>query len=393
MSVRTFDLVVVGAGIAGAAVAQRAVELGLSTAVVEAGAAGRATTAGAGIISNYGLDDEELRPAWLDLVRSSTAEYAALMDRLGDGADQAARYGVVGEVVLATTEDERRELTRFERALDTLPLGADRPEVHRLTGRDLRSQWPGIREDLDGLFISSTGRVDGNALAGVLLERARAGGAVWFPGAARLEAAPDVRVHVGGDVLSAATVVVAAGVWSPRLFEPLGVRLTVTPDRGQIVHLAGEPPVQEAPVLKTFDGPYLLGFPGPWIVVGATHELGDRPTAEVRAGDQLAVLEQALSVAPGLASHTILETRVGFRPTSVDGLPLVGSVRDGVSVLTGLGSWGLTLGPMLGRRLVDGLAGVEDGRQLDIGFLSPDRPGSCPSSPPVAVLGSHTASD
>ena len=238
MSARTFDLVVVGAGIAGASVAQRAVELGLSTAIVEGGEAGRATTAGAGIISNYGLDDGEFRPGWIDLVRSSTAEYAALMARLGDGAERRARYGVVGEVVLATTDDERRELDRFRRDLDALPLGADRPEVHRLAGRDLRAQWPAIRADLDGLFISSTARVDGNALADLLLERARAGGAAWFPGTARMEAGRQVRVHVGDDVLSGGTVVVAAGVWSPRLLEPLGVRLTVTPDRVQILHLA-----------------------------------------------------------------------------------------------------------------------------------------------------------
>lgn len=372
---RAFDLVVVGAGIAGASVAQRAVELGLATAIVEAGAAGRATTAGAGIISNYGLDDEELRPAWLDLVRSSTAEYAALMARLGEGAEQRARYGVVGEVVLATTEQERRDLDRFQRDLDALPLGADRPSVHRLAGRDLTPHWAAIREDLDGLFISSTARVDGNALAALLLERARAGGAAWFSGAARIEeVAGGARVRVADDVLTARTVVVAAGVWSPGLLAPLGVRLTVTPDRGQIVHLAGTPSVEGAPVLKTFEGPYILGFPGPRIVAGATHELGGDPDPHVRAGDQLDVLERAFSVAPGLRSRAILETRVGFRPTSVDGLPLVGPVAEGVSVLTGLGSWGLTLGPLLGRRLADDLAGLDDGPQLDIGFLSPARP-------------------
>jgi D-amino-acid dehydrogenase len=184
-----------------------------------------------------------------------------------------------------------------------------------------------------------------------------------------------VRVLVGDDVLSAGTVVVAAGVWSPPLLEPLGVRISVMPDRGQILHLAGEPEVQDAPVLKTFEGPYVLGFPGPRIVLGATHELGTSPSPEVRAGDQLTVLEQAFSVAPGLASHAVLETRVGFRPTSLDGLPLVGPVADGVSLLTGLGSWGLTLGPLLGRRLVDDLHGVDDGQGLDIGFLAPTRQG------------------
>lgn len=372
MSTGRFDLVVIGAGIAGAAVVQRAGELGLSAAIVDAGMAGRATTAGAGIISNYGLDEGELDPEWLALVRSSTAEYAALLDRLGEDADRRSRYGVVGEVVLATTDDERRGLDRFERELAALPDAPDRPEVHRVDGRDLRRQWPSIREDLDGLFLSTTARVDGNRLAEVLLQRAERQGTVVHFGAARL--VPGGRVEVGGEVLSAGAVVVAAGVWTPAVLEPLGVRLTVVPDRGQIVHLAGEPAVERAPVLKTFAGPYVLGFPGPRVVVGATHEQGPSPTPDVRAGDQHEILEHAFSVAPGLRSARILETRVGFRPASLDGLPLVGAVHDRVSVLTGLGAWGLTLGPLLARRLVDDLVGARDTRGLDIGFLTPGRP-------------------
>ncbi|HET6825610.1 MAG TPA: FAD-dependent oxidoreductase [Amnibacterium sp.] len=370
MGTGRFDLVVIGAGIAGAAVVQRAAELGLSTAVVEAGRAGRATTAGAGIISNHGFGEGEGDPAWLALVRSSTADYAALMERLGEGADTRSRYGVVGEVVLATDDDERGELDRFERELRAMPDGP--PAVQRLDGRDLRRQWPSIREDLDGVFLSTTARVDGNRLAEVLLERARAQGTVVHAGTARL--LPGGGVEVGDEVLSAGAVVVAAGVWTPALLEPLGVRVAVVPDRGQIVHLTGEPAVEHAPVLKTFAGPYLLGFPGPRVVVGATHEQGPSPTPDVRAGDQHAILEHAFAVAPGLRAARILETRVGFRPTSLDGLPLVGAVHEGVSVLTGFGAWGLTLGPLLGRRLAEDLAGMPHTGDLDIAFLSPDRP-------------------
>lgn len=374
MSTRRFDLIAIGAGIAGAAVVQRAGELGLSTAIVDAGRAGRATTAGAGIISNYGLGEGELDPAWLALVRSSTAEYAALMGRLGEGADARSRYGVVGEVVLATTDDERRELDRFQRDLATIPDGPDRPTVHRLDGRDLRRQWPSIREDLDGLFLSTTARVDGNRLAETLLQQAKAQGTVVRSGTARL--VPGGRVEVGGEVLSAGAVVVAAGIWTPAVLEPLGVRLAVVPDRGQIVHLAGEPAVEHAPVLKTFAGPYLLGFPGPRVVVGATHEETPSPTPDIRAGDQHEILEHAFAVAPGLRGASILETRVGFRPASLDGLPLVGALHDRVSVLTGLGAWGLTLGPLLGRCLVDDLVGIGGTSGLDIGFLTPGRPGA-----------------
>jgi len=373
VSGQVFDLVVIGAGVAGASVGQRAAQLGLSTAIIDAGRPGRATTAGAGIISNYGLSEGELSPAWLSLVRSSTAEYGALMSRLGEGADRRSDYRVVGEVVLATTDEEGRELDRFQSALASLPHGPDRPEVRRLGGRELRSHWPSIRDDLDGLFISTTARVDGNLLADLLLERARAHGAVVLRGAAEFGDASGRRVHVNGEVVSAGRVVVAAGVWTPEVVKSLGVRMSVVADRGQIVHLSGEPQVEHAPVLKTFDGPYVLGFQGPRIVVGATHETTAAPSSDVRAGDQHEILERAFSVAPRLRSHSILETRVGFRPTSLDGLPLVGAVSENVSVLTGLGSWGLTLGPLLGRRLVDQLSGVEEREALDISFLSPQR--------------------
>ncbi|MCU1472018.1 FAD-binding oxidoreductase [Amnibacterium sp.] len=373
MSVRAFDVVVIGAGIAGAAVAYHAAARGLATAIIEAGRAGRATTAGAGIISNHGLRDDEFGREWLSLVRSSTAEYASLMAQLGEGAEQRSDYRVVGEVVLASTEDEQVELDRFQSASASPPIGTDKPDMHRLSGRDLRTDWPSIRDDLQGLFISTTARVDGNRLADLLVERAQAHGAVLLHGEARIEPGRHPTVRVGDDAFSAREVVVAAGIWTPRLVEPLGVRVVVVPDRGQIVHLSGGREAPAAPVLKSFGGPYVLGFSGPRIVVGATHETSEAPSADVRAGDQLEVLEQAFSVAPGLRAHTILETRVGFRPASVDGLPLVGRVDDRVSVLTGLGSWGLTLGPLLGRRLVDGMTGSDDPGGLDVSVFSPNR--------------------
>jgi len=52
-------------------------------------------------------------------------------------------------------------------------------------------------------------------------------------------------------------------------------------------------------------------------------------------------------VHPGLAGAAMLETRVGLRPLSADGLPVVGPVPGvvGAYVATGHGPSGLTLGP------------------------------------------------
>jgi D-amino-acid dehydrogenase len=63
-----------------------------------------------------------------------------------------------------------------------------------------------------------------------------------------------------------------------------------------------------------------------------------------------AALANALSVAPGLAAGTHLETRVGLRPASPDGRPLLGAIPGvaGLFVATGLGANGLTAGPYAG---------------------------------------------
>ena len=107
----------------------------------------------------------------------------------------------------------------------------------------------------------------------------------------------------------------------------------------------------------------------PWddsrVVVGATRETGSgfepRPTVQ---GVQK-VLEEAVRVAPGLAGAEIREIRVGLRPYTIDGAPVLGSVPgvDGVLLATGHGPSGLQLGPYSGKLVADlamGLAAKMD---------------------------------
>ena len=59
---------------------------------------------------------------------------------------------------------------------------------------------------------------------------------------------------------------------------------------------------------------YLLAFDESVVVAGATRESGSGFDYRVTAAGQMEVLTEALRVAPGLATATIIETRVGFRP-------------------------------------------------------------------------------
>ena len=90
-------------------------------------------------------------------------------------------------------------------------------------------------------------------------------------------------------------------------------------------------------------------------MVGATREPGTGFDLRVTVAGQRELVDQALSFAPGLAGATVVETRVGFRPVTADGLPLIGPVPgcDGAFVATGLGPQGLTIGPYVGGLIAD----------------------------------------
>ncbi len=158
-------------------------------------------------------------------------------------------------------------------------------------------------------------------------------------------------MRIDDEFVGADAVIAAAGAWSPRLLEPIGVRVRVTPQRGQIMHLR-LPGASTAnwPVVLPRTPHYLLTFDDSRIVVGATREDGVGFDHRVTAAGMAEVLGEALAVAPGLADATHVETRVGFRPVGPDILPLLGAVPQipGLVVANGLGASGLTIGPYAG---------------------------------------------
>ncbi|HEX6446897.1 MAG TPA: FAD-binding oxidoreductase, partial [Streptosporangiales bacterium] len=83
--------------------------------------------------------------------------------------------------------------------------------------------------------------------------------------------------------------------------------------------------------------------------------------------------DDALTVAPGLAGATVAEVRVGFRPVSTDGLPVLGRVErlPNLVVATGLGANGLSFGPPVGALAAELALGREP--DVDLTAYRPDR--------------------
>jgi len=353
-------VVVIGGGIAGASVALHLVEGGAHVVLVDDDRDGRATYAGAGIVGWPWRDAG--RPSF-ELRRRAAAMYPELAARIGAG------FEIVGEIFVASPG---RLLDEAEEAL----AGGAAGPARRLEPDAARELFPYLAPELGALHVTSTGRVHGDEIRDALRAAAVAAGAEVLAGRAELECERGAvrAVRVAGRRIAAADVVVAAGAWSDALVAPAGVHLAVAPQRGQILHLDVDQDTAAMVVVQPLDGDhYLLPFAGGRIIAGATRETGSGFDPRLTAGGVADVLRDALRVAPGLAGATLRELRVGLRPATPDGDPILGPVPGcaGLWASTGMGPQGLTLAPYCGRVVAEAILGRAP--ELDLAPFSAGR--------------------
>jgi len=341
-------VVVVGGGIAGAAAAFELAEGGAPVVLVDDGRAGCATHAGAGIVAWPWQD--ATRPSF-ELRRRACAFYPELAARIG------ARFEIVGEILVAPPGG------LLDEAEAALAGGAAGP-VRRLDPGEARELFPYLAPELAALHVPSTARVRGEEIRDALRDAAGAAGAEVVSGRAELERAGGTRwaVRIGGRRIGADAVLAAAGAWSDAFTAPVGGRLAVAPQRGQIIHFEVAEDTAAMCVVQPLDGEhYLLPFAGGRVVAGATRESGSGFDPRLTAAGVAEVLGEALRVAPGLAGASVGELRVGLRPATPDGDPILGPVPGcpGLWAITGMGPQGLTLAPYCGRLLADAILGRE----------------------------------
>jgi D-amino-acid dehydrogenase len=369
-------LVVVGGGVVAAAVAYHLTRWGVPVVVVAGDQAGTATDAGAGIVCPWTapLEDDCYR-----LCCEGARHYRDLLAMLADDGEAETGYAGVGTVWVAGQAGAPQEMAAL---LRSRRAGApDMGEVTALAPGGPARLFPPLAPGLDGLWIGGGARVDGRAIRDSMLRAAARRGARLVSGNATLDRAAGrvTGVTVGADRIGADAVVVAAGAWTAQVCAGVGMRLPVGPQRGQIVH-ARLPGADTAswPVVLASDDPYLVAFPAGRVVLGATREqAGFRHCATVAGVGGL--LAAAAGLAPGLREAELLETRIGFRPVTSDGRPLLGQLTRGLIVAAGHGPEGLTAGPWSGlavAQLAVGQPPVTDLAPFDPARFSPGR--TCP---------------
>lgn len=369
-----YDTVVVGGGLVGTSTAYHLARGGHDALLIDRGDVGRATDAGAGIVFPATSSRTE-SPAWFEFALESADYYPELASALDEYDHSYTRTGLLSVAVDSEeVADFERETARTERR--TAEYGRPRADrTAEVSPERARELYPPLADVERAIHYEDGARVDGRAFTAALREAGLDAGLTATEGnVTRIRTANgSVRgvTTAEGDAYDADDVVIAGGAWSAAFERDLGVDVPIDPQRGQILHLDVDPldasrPADEWPIVKAFRHQYQVPWPDGRIACGATRESGSGFAPYVTLDGLHETSAEALRVAPGLANARHLETRVGLRPLSADGLPILGPIPsvEGAYVAMGHGPTGLTLGPYSGKVVADVVRGEDPGTDL-----------------------------
>lgn len=355
----TYEAVVVGGGIVGSSTAYHLARADVETLLIDRSDDGRATDAGAGIISPA-TSSRTADDAWFAFASDAVAYYPTLNDQLEAAGVTETSYARQGALAVATHEDE------FELYDDALERIDDREldAVEEIDSAEAVERFPALERPKRAFHVPDAARVDGRTFTESILEAAQTHELETTNGEVTSLLVDDGRVSgaetAAGRRIGAKHVVISGGAWSPAFADELGVTIPVEPHRGQVAHLSVPAANTSSwPIVSGFRHHYLVPWPNGKIVLGATREPMAGFDPRLTAGGVADVLTEGLRVAPGLADATLEELRAGLRPVSVDRMPILGAVPEleGVYLATGHGATGLMLGPYSGKIITERVLG------------------------------------
>lgn len=314
MTSKAYDVVIIGAGIVGAACAAECAREGLSVAIIEAHIVGGGATA-AGMGHLVVMDDSEAQFA---LTRYSQQ----LWDDMSLPRD--VEYDACGTIWIAADDEEMAEVMRKANFYSARGV-----QVEVLDAQSLAEAEPNLRPGLiGGLRVPGDSVIYPPCAAQFLVTSS---GADLFLGVAVESVTADgVRLR-NGTTLSAGVIVNATGSWSPALTPGLEVRkrkghLVIT-DRypGFLRHQLVELGYLKSAHSLTAESvafniqPRTTGQ----LLIGSSRQFDvDEPYVDPSIVTRM--LDRAVEYLPGLRRLSSLRTWTGFRAATPDKLPLIG---------------------------------------------------------------------
>ncbi len=374
------DVVVVGAGVVGAACAYHLAVAGVRVRLVDR--AYPASGSSGACEGNVLAWDKELERE-LPLALRSADLWAHLAQTLPDDFE----YDRKGSVVVAETE---AELTASaERARVLAGLGV---EGEVLDADALRREEPYAAHDLPGgVLYPGDAQLEPRLATAALVRAAVAAGAQLsldtpIERIVREPSGRAIGVQTAKELITADAVVVAAGVWTKDLLEPCGLHVPVTPRKGQIVVLERSPVVFRR---KLSEAGYVAAVEGgddAALAIAMVVESTQSGTALLGSSRQHVGFDREIdiSVAGAIAARAArffpilndaraLRVYAGLRPLTPDHIPIIGSFAEApnLCVATGHEGAGIGLAPATGELVADWYTGSPT--QVPLSWFSPDR--------------------
>jgi glycine oxidase len=359
------DVIVIGAGVIGAACARELAAAGRTVLLVEPGGdSGQAWKAAAGMLAPQ-IEADGTDPM-LRLGVAARDHYSPLANSLGNSTGIDVGLWQEGIARVAGDDQEAEELRA--------KVASQQQEGYTaawLEPGEVRRRWPWLGPTRGALWSERDGALDPALLVEALLADARRHGAELVSDRVVAVEQTGGRVSgVSGEAgrYSAGEVVVAAGAWSAGLAGlPRSIRLE--PVRGQMAALPWPPGIGRAIVYHK--DCYLLAR-GDEAILGSTMErVGFRP--EVTPDGIARIFAATMALCPGLVRGKLKRTWAGLRPVTPDGLPIIGAEPrlPGLWYATGHGRNGILLAGITGvviRQLLD-----RELPTVDVQAFSPER--------------------
>lgn len=373
MNAEYAEVVVIGGGIIGTAIAYYAAKQGMDVLVAERGeiAGGTSSQCDGNILA---IDKDPGFDSQMSLKSQQ------LVAELARELDDEFEYRAPGSILVCETDEEmiaaKQWVARQRQA--GLPF-------RMLDRKELRDEWPHLADDLPGgLECATDSTVNPVLLTYSLASAARRYGARYRTHAPVTAILLDERRNVRGVETAAGTiyaksVVIAAGVWSKQLGRMAGIELPIEPRKGHILVASRSANIGKR---KAMEFGYLMSkFGGKRRVDPRFDKYGIALVFEPTASQNFLIgssrqfvglntrvdqdvirliAERAIRFFPAMEHIPLLRAYAGLRPWTADHLPIVSPINDvpGLYAAAGHEGDGISLAAVTGKVVSDMLSGA-----------------------------------
>ncbi len=366
---KSADVVIVGGGVIGCATAFWLAKAGILPLVLERDQLGcEASGEAAGMLAPQSEADQA--GPFFELCIAGRRQFSPLAEELKAITGIEIEYRQIGILVPFFADSDREALfarARWQRASGLFAETLDR--------RQAIEAEPLLSDKVEGaISFPEEAHVNSRYLVMALAAGASQHGATFATGCPAITVIRDgdriSGVTSSGGTVSTRTVVLAAGPWSGLFGEALGLRIPVSPAKGELLLVRPEGRLPRQIIYSK--QAYLVPMPRGEGILGTTMEFVGYDKRSTLAGAH-AIISGVSELVPTIGSAILLRAWAGLRPYTPDELPLLGRCPnlDGLILATGHHRNGILLGPLTGRLVQELILGMRPSVPLDA--FRPDR--------------------